>query len=139
MADNYYQATVSPDLPAALFTAEELSALETACGLTCETYYEQLYFFADTSFREEGEYDRDGEDVTINCLNVLQEKLRQLDPDDYPHISIEGAATCSKMRQGEFGGYAHLITRDAIRSMSTWEWLHAMTASDRVPESSATA
>jgi hypothetical protein len=136
MADNYYQATVTPCLPAALFNEEDLNALETACGLTCETYYDSLCFLAETCFVERGE-DHDG--FGVDCLALMQEKLRQLDPDAYPYISIEGAATCSKMRQGEIGGYAHLITRDAIRSMSTWEWLHAMTASDRVPESSATA
>jgi len=124
MANNYYQATVSPDLPASLFTDEELSALEFACGLTCERGDEFLYFSADTSFSEDGEYDRDGEDVTINCLTLLQEKLQQLDPDAYPHISIQGAATCSKMRPDEFGGFAYFITGDAIRSMSTWQWLH---------------
>ena len=53
----------------------------------------------------------------------MQDKLRRLDASDYPRIVIEGAATCSKMRPGEFGGFAHLITRDDVRSMSTWQWL----------------
>jgi hypothetical protein len=124
MANNYYQATVSPELPATLFTEEELDALEVACGLTCERDDELLYFFADTSFSEEDEYDRDGEDVTINCLTLLQGKLRQLNADEYPQISIQGAASCSKMRPDEFGGFAYLITRDDIRYISTWQWLH---------------
>jgi hypothetical protein len=124
MADNHYQATVSPDLPAALFSKEELYSLESACGLTCEPDGDHLYFFADTSFREEGE---DGEGSSVDCLELMQAKLRQLDPDAYPHISIQGAATCSKMRPDEFGGFAHLITRDDVRSMSTWQWLHEQT------------
>jgi len=131
MADNYYQATVSPDLPASLFSEGELVALETACGLSHERDGEDLYLYADTSFREEGDYVRAGEDATINCLTLLQEKLRQLDADAYPHIAIQGAATCSKIRPGELGGFAYLITRHGIRSMSTWEWLEVITAGDR--------
>jgi hypothetical protein len=120
MADNYYQATISPDFPAALFNDEELQALEIACGISSEKIDDNLYFFADTSFREEGE---DDEGNPVDCLAVLQGKLRQLDPATFPRIVIQGAATCSKMRPDEFGGFAHLITRDEIRSTSTWQWL----------------
>ena len=120
MADNFHQATVSPDLPAALFSEDERDSLQIGCGLSFERIGDHLYFFADTSFREEGD---DAEDCSIDCLAIFQEKLRQLDPDAYPHIAIEGAATCSKMRPGEFGGFAILITRDDVRSMSTWQWL----------------
>ena len=126
MANNYYQATVSPDLPAALFTEKELRALEIACGLTCERYGEELYFYAEERFCELGE-DDDG--FGVDCRALLQEKLRQLDPAAYPCISIQGAATCSKMRPDEFGGFAYLITRHDIRSISTWEWLHVMSSS----------
>jgi hypothetical protein len=126
MADNYYQATVSPELPAALFNEEELQALEIACGLSCEKIEDHLYFFADTSFRAEGE---DDEDATVDCLALMQAKLRQLDPVAYSCITIQGAATCSKMRPDEFGGFAHLITRDDVCSMSTWQWLDEQTPS----------
>jgi hypothetical protein len=121
MADNFSQATISPDLPARLFSEHELHSLEAACGLTCERYGDDLYFYADTSFHEHGE---DAEDAVVDCLALMQEKLRQLDPEDYPCISIQGASTCSKMRPDEFGGFAFLIARDGIRSMSTWHWLH---------------
>jgi hypothetical protein len=121
MADNYSQATVSPDLPAALFNDEELRSLEFACGLTYERYDENLYFFAEACFYEKGE----GEDgFGVDCLALLQEKLLKLEPDAYPHISIQGAATCSKMRPDEFGGFAYFITRDTVRSTSTWQWLY---------------
>jgi hypothetical protein len=121
MADNYSQATVSPDLPAELFTDEELRSLEFACGLTCERSGENLYFFAELCFYEQGE-DADG--FGVDCLSLLQEKLLKLDPAAYPHISIQGAATCSKMRPDEFGGFAYFIARDHVRSMATWAWLH---------------
>jgi len=130
MADNYSQATVSPELPAALFNDEELQALEMACGLNWEKIDDHLYFFADTSFREEGE---DHEDSPVDCLALMQAKLKQLDPAAYPHITIQGAATCSKMRPDEFGGFAHLITRDDVRSMSTWQWLYEQTPRDDSP------
>jgi hypothetical protein len=120
MANNYSQATISPDLPAALFSEAELQSLETACGLTCNKDGDNLYFFAGDFFSKEGE-DEDGQDV--NCLALLRAKLGQLDEAVYPHISIHGASTCSKMRQDEFGGFAYLITREGVRSLNTWQWL----------------
>lgn len=124
MANNYSQATVSPDLPATLFDEEELGSLAIACGLGCERDGDNLYFFAEECFSEEGE---DEEVGCVDCLALMQAKLRQLDPADYPHITIQGAASCSKMRPDEFGGFAYLITRDDVHSMSTWQWLHEQT------------
>jgi hypothetical protein len=127
MANNYTQATLSPDLPAALFSEAELQSLQIACGLACDRYDDKLYFYAEESFSDEGE---DDDAQLIDCLSLMQEKLRQLDPVTYPHITIHGAASCSKMRPDEFGGFAHVITRDAVRSISTWQWLHEQTQQD---------
>jgi len=121
MANNYNQATVSPDLPVSHFTPAELEALATSCGLRSEPDGDYLYFFAEESFCEEGE-DENGEH--LDCIELFQAKLRQLDPVSHPHITIEGAATCSKMRPGEFGGFAYFITRDEMRYFSTWQWLN---------------
>jgi hypothetical protein len=123
MASNHYQATMTPDLPAAVFSEFDLHALNAACGLRCEGD-DLLYFYAEECFSEEGE---DHEGNWFNGLSLLQEKLRHLDPSAYPRIVIEGAATCSKMRPGEFGGFAFLITRDEIRYMATWQWIHEQT------------
>jgi hypothetical protein len=123
MADNYNQATVSPSLPSSHFSDMELQLLAGACGLHCDRCNDALYFFADCFFCEEGE---DQHDQRINCTDIFQAKLRELDPVSYPYIVIEGAATCSKMRSGEFGGFAYFITRDEVRYMSTWQWLHEM-------------
>jgi len=120
MANNYNQATVQPELPASLFTQEELDELAQACGLHNEPEGDLLYFFAEEYFCEVGD-DEHGQ--RINCLKVLQAKLQSLDPASYPHIVIEGASTCSKMRPGEFGGFAYFITRDELRCTSTWQWL----------------
>jgi hypothetical protein len=124
MANNYNQATISPQLPATLFSEQELQSLEIACGLTHETCGDHLYLFAGDFFREEGE---DEDDQRVNCLDLLQEKLGQLDAAAYPHIAIQGASTCSKMRPDEFGGFAFLITRDNVRSFCTWQWLDEQT------------
>ena len=119
MANNYTQATVSPDLPASLFSESELDAL-AACGLSHESDGESIYFFADEFFREED----DGEDgEPVNCIMLLKSKLKLIDPADTPYIVIEGAATCGKMRQGEFGGFAYFITREEVRFISTWGWV----------------
>jgi len=120
MANNYCMATVSPELPARLFDEEELSLLQAACGLSWERQGDSLYFFAEGGFREQGD---DGDGLDVDCTDVFQEKLRLLDAETYPGIAIHGAATCSKMRADEFGGFAIYITRDAVRSFSTWEWL----------------
>jgi hypothetical protein len=124
MANNYTQATVSPELPANLFSEDELQDLEIACGLSRDRINDNLYFFAEDCFCEEGE---DEEGSPVDCPALLQAKLRQLDPAAYPNISIQGAATCSKMRPDEFGGFAIFITRDDVRSMSTWQWLEEQT------------
>jgi len=128
MANNYYQATVSPDLPANLFSAEEIHSLESACGLTADRVGEDVYFFAEECFCAQGE-DADG--FGVDCPTFLQGKLRQLNPAAYPRIVIHGASTCSKMRPDEFGGFAIVITRDDIRSTSTWEWLAQALHEDR--------
>ncbi|MGH9350963.1 MAG: hypothetical protein ACRD2G_02175 [Terriglobia bacterium] len=126
MANNYIQVTVSPELPASLFSDEELQSLDAACGLHCHRHDDVLYFFADDYFCEE---DDDHNDQHINCIDSFQAKLKQLDPASYPYILIEGAATCNKMRAHEFGGIAYFITRDEVRHMSTWQWLDEMESS----------
>jgi hypothetical protein len=136
MANNYYQATVTPYLPASLFSEAELESLAYPCGLCVHRCGDELYFDADEGFREEGE-DADGAD--INGLSLLQAKLRQLDAARYPSIVIQGAATCSKMRQDEFGGFAHFITRAEIRSVSTWQWLYEQAQQDISPPPPASA
>ena len=120
MANNYTQATVTPYLPASLFTDAELESLAYECGLSHDRIDDTLYIYAEEYFCEEG-VDEKGRHWS--CLAILQAKLKQLDPSEFPNIVIEGAATCNKMRSGEFGGFAYFITRDEIRHFSTWQWL----------------
>lgn len=123
MANNYTNATVTPWLPKTSFTEDELEGLSEACGLTYEESDGHLYFFAEEWFTEEGE---DSEGEAVNCTAMLQEKLKGMDPKEYPHLVIEGACYCGKMRPGEFGGFAYFITREEVRYVSTWAWLHEM-------------
>ena len=121
MANNYTRATISPELPKDLFNTSELRSLKAACGISGQPHGGTLYLYAEDWFSETG---NDDEGREVNCAILLQEKLHQLDPQHYPHITIEGSSACDKMRPGEFGGFAYFITRAEIRYMSTWEWLH---------------
>ncbi len=125
MANNYTDASISPALPASLFSPAEIESLEAACNVVCDRGGDDLRLFGEMFFSTDGE-DEDGRDV--NLLTLLQSKLRQLDAAAYPHITINGACYCDKKRPDEFGGFAYVITRGQIRSISTWEWLEAQTA-----------
>ena len=87
MAHHCNQGTVSPDLPAALFTATELASLMYACGLLCTQTEDRLYFFADESFSEEGDRAR-------GKAEALKGKVKQAAGDltDNPDLHDEGVA-----------------------------------------------
>jgi hypothetical protein len=124
MANNYTDASIMPPLPASLFSRAEIKSLKSACDVVCHREGDDLHLFGKMYFTEVDE-----KHGPVNLLSLLlQEKLRQLDPAAYPHIIIHGACTCDKKRPGEFGGFAYVITRDQIRSISTWEWLQTQAA-----------
>jgi len=160
MADNYSQATVSPYLK---WTSEahrqvaaklcrgayhDIEVLREAqdLGLILADWvdyndgdaclyddYEQA--FSDITYCLEG----DGEDYAyfengFGCEHA--EVLRQWLPFlETTFIEVEAAVTCSKMRQGEFGGCACFITKDDIEWCSTSSWLMERRASLRQPPS----
>jgi len=64
---------------------------------------------------------------------LLQYILQGLDKN-IEHIQVEGASTCSKLRPGEFGGWACHITRDDIKWYGTGQWLReqALTDADKL-------
>jgi hypothetical protein len=134
MTNNYTNATVTPWMPKTAFTELELNQLSEGCGLTNEDSDGHLYFFAEEWFTDEGE-DADGNPVI--CTEILQEKLKGLEFEEYPHIIIEGACYCGKMRPGEFGGFAYFITREEVRYVSTWSWLNEMEAPKKTATESA--
>jgi hypothetical protein len=135
MANNYTDASISPPLPASLFSQAEIESLHAACNVICSRDGDDLHLFGEMFFSPEGE-DEDGGEVDLPAL--LQSKLRQLDPAAYPRITIHGACHCDKKRPDEFGGFAYVITRDEVRYFSTWEWLEEQTRS-AAPSPAATA
>lgn len=54
---------------------------------------------------------------------ILQNILRGLSPEEYPYIKVEAAMWCSKVRPGQFGGWASFITREGIEYSGTGSWL----------------
>ena len=56
-----------------------------------------------------------------NAALFIQQFLRKFRPDGY--VSLTWAATCSKMRAGEFGGGAAFITAEKIEFMDSYSWV----------------
>lgn len=150
MANNYTQATVSPSIPASAITPLELELLNYM-GLTGDKYThegtELYYFYAeeylstvDDCFEldicgdteidpDDAVYLEDGKVISgIESCDVFQNILKRLPVDEFPHITIQGADTCSKMRADNFGGFAVYITRESIEFCSTWAWLNEKTS-----------
>lgn len=140
MADSYTQGTMSPDIP---LTEEQVEALEDLnggdepshplavkwCeGLEIDCEYGEInfepadktryYFYAEYGLEEW-------------AIHVLQEILKGLPEDEYPHLIWEGSYSCSKMRPGEFGGWAVIIYRDRVESYSTAQWISEETESQK--------
>ena len=125
MANNYSDASIQPPLPASLFSEAEIQLMQDACSVVCRHDGDGLRLFGESYFTTHGE---DWDENPLDLLAFLQSKLQQLDAAAYPLIAIHGACYCDKKRPDEFGGFAYVITRTAIRSFSTWEWLEAQTA-----------
>lgn len=143
MANNNSQSTVSPSLPKSAFTPLELEML-SYCGYSSEPEEEDtLYFYCAEggsvidhySWAQDGFVDFTGDpsfakysaaidpDTEIDHIQVFQDILNKSECAEIPYITIEGAYTCDEMRQGEFGGFAVLITRNDVESMGTGQWL----------------
>ena len=149
MANNYSQATVSPDFPVSVISDLELTLLATA-GASYETFKsngEDTYYFCneeyfsedvDTGFLDANDVDpdelTDGDRVYFDDADILRENitvmeiyqniLKRLPEDEYPCIIIQGADTCDKMRVDNFGGFAVFITRTEVDSISTFGWIN---------------
>lgn len=120
MADSYSQCTVSPYFPGAVITDERSEQLEAA-GFGWETVHNapaMAYLYS-----EDGPRDYDYEDKHTNWPELLQEMAVEAGIDA---VIVEGAYYCSKMRQGEFGGYVTYITKDKIEHGGTQSLLELM-------------
>lgn len=142
MANNYCQGTMTPCIPLTDEQAEAVSELESAGYGEPESALAKRWIvehdvadFGFPSSEDDGEggfyfYAEYGlEDYAIP---VLQEILKGLPKDKYPHLIWEGSYTCDKMRPGEFGGWAVIIYRDRVESFSTAQWISEETESQKV-------
>lgn len=142
MANNYDQSTMSPKIP---LTPDQVAALDSLRAFCFEGEEDPDIPLTDLAKKWMAEFEISEDDIwpdreaepgsdvhylyyedgslTPGTSSVLQEILRGLDPVEYPHLAWEGAYTCSKLRPGEFGGWACFITRDEIQWHSTFEWL----------------
>lgn len=64
-------------------------------------------------------------ELDIDMVDLFGE-LVAANPVALPFVEIQGAFTCSKLRQGEFGGFAHMITPTRTDSIDTGSWLESM-------------
>lgn len=111
MANNYQQATVTPeDIPADAITDEERDVLEHS-GFTVEEHNNKLYIYAEEGFvlDDSPEFIED-ETKEITAEDVFDRLLSRL--PEIKDIVIEGSYTCSKMRPGEFGGFVYRFSRE---------------------------
>lgn len=119
MANNYSQTTIAPYIPTELIT-ERLEELCGALGVNYEGRTE-TYFYAEDGIGY-GELE-DGtevgeDDLVAEFQTIIKNSLGKL-----PWVSFETAYTCDKMRSGEFGGSAMLITADDVEYVGTNSWL----------------
>jgi hypothetical protein len=107
MANNYSRCTVDPYIPDDLFTEHEVAILEDN-GFTIQN--EQFPGEGCYVYREEGQGD---EDQWISVFQTLLKRARGRYPE-LTEIWVEGDFTCSRMRPGEFGGFAYRITEEVV-------------------------
>ena len=148
MADNYQQATVVPFLRVpegilrlldALYSLEDgpltpgiLDAIPQDWAEDDENGGHRLTEDMANAVRAVGHEPAQGregetsfffEDWTPDSAADLLQWLLKHDPDT-PYVTIEGAYTCSKLRPGEFGGFAWFITEDSYDCSGTQLWIH---------------
>lgn len=151
MANNNYQFTVTPSIPNDLLCGLEghlLSAVLSSEPNDGNT----TYFYSDDSVNDDVTVDDDLLALVEGGSGPIAEKLKALDlenkldeeiilanegidytdlfaelarqnPEKLPRIEIQGCWHCSKMRPGEFGGFAAIITPAGIESVDTAMWL----------------
>lgn len=152
MADNYMQATVSPsqlpipsnvynflaemveiDFETTVDDAEEEHGLKYPEEFLVDGRYldeDIKHAYYSFNFDISGKDDNDEALYYINfprgfsaeCVVILQFILRHL-PESIKDLRVEGAHTCSKLRPGEWGGFAGVITRTDHEYVDTNTWL----------------
>jgi hypothetical protein len=112
MANNYSSCTVDPFIPSSLLKPRDIEELELSGFTVQQDSSEERYIYCVEGFSEEDDW-----------IPVFQRILKRAEVG-YPQLKeiwVEGASTCSKMRPGEFGGFAYLITANDVKSGATYQ------------------
>lgn len=91
---------------------EDKNAPFDLSGLSCEKDEDDLWYFFSKENLPEG---------TVEWFQWYLRRHREI-----PHVMVEVAFTCSKMRPDGFGGAAFFITKNHVRSVHTNEWLEGI-------------
>ena len=131
MSTYYSQGTVTPYLPASSFTNEDLETLESL-GYEYDKLVikdnDMLYFYIPSN--RELPY----EESDVSDTDIFSKALMHDSCNDILHVVIEGAYTCDKMRQGEFGGWAAIITRNGVQDVCTSELINDLLNRNNIKE-----
>jgi hypothetical protein len=133
MANNYYQATLTPD---SIHLNEMQATYLEMTGASFEKESDGRYYVFWRDCLDEDNIDEhvatalDDGDIDQQMADAIgklsfRELLRDIlnNPAnvvaDITHLRIDGAWTCDKMRPGEFGGAATVVTRAQYCDMNT--------------------
>jgi len=150
MANNYLQFAAQLDL----LSEDEAAWLKELCLYINTTYdgdvmpsaFEGLTALGDAiveEFESGFDYKFEGNSVTFVSdegtdpaliAEIVHQFFRKMRPNGRDIFTIQWAEFCDKLRVGEFGGGACVVTREEIVSMTTGEWVidAAVKASDRL-------
>jgi hypothetical protein len=107
----------------AKFWGEILGDEDYAC-FTYEFEKEGIWFYAEES------------GSPLQVAELVRRFFKEMRPDGKDTFALSWAETCSKMRTGEFGGGACLVTKDEVKCISTWEWVDQLSLEGAADEQS---
>jgi len=131
MANNYITLTITPCLPKEAISEKMRGWFEEA-GFTLQTTGEKFYIFADNNYPDLQDFEEAvlqeiakeiGTEVVADMEELLQHILKHPACAEIECIEGEGATWCTKRRQGEFGGFCFLVTRQEILYENTYNIL----------------
>jgi len=129
MANNYYQATMSPD---SIHLSEMHQAYLKMTGAHCEQESDGRFYVTWGEFLNEdidpsliidalndGDITEEQADfIEKHSFNEMMRHILHRNPAE-THIMIEGAWTCERMKPGQFGGSVCVVTRDEYLDLTT--------------------
>lgn len=118
MANNYTQTTIEPPIPAEYLTPTIQKDFNEA-GIEIESWGDKFYCFARYGINSEYEN---------YVYKLLQKIFKQMLKNKLKPIpfAVQSAFTCDKMRPGEFGGAAVVITDKVIKEFSTFGFINTV-------------